>query len=429
MSLYLLKRGSIYYFRRAVPPELQAQLARTEFVFSLKTKDIAEAKRRRTSAIAATDELLADAYAEISAHSAAGQPFKPDPASEVKVPCSSLASQPRLITRSIDFRNWEELLDLWKKDRNPIQKTQDYYLRVARLFHGFCSKNPSQIEKTDIVDFKNYLIGTEKKTNKNAKEILSKLHSLFSVAVDNQILEFNPATGVKVSVKRGKNDRLPYSFDDLCSIFSDPVFTSGYRPTPGRGEAIFFIPIMMLMHGMRPREIAQARIKDIQSHTIFDHEGKKHSWPFLHITEDEQDRMTVKNAESIRYVPIHPVAIALHFIDYIQELREAKEYWAFPKLKPDKYGNRAAKWSEWFNPYLRNQHGITDKRKVLYSLRHTFKDLARDCGVPDELQRALMGHAGIGVADTYGTGFGMYKLLEAIRMIRVPSLTINGVKL
>jgi integrase len=341
----------------------------------------------------------------------------------------SLASSSNATVHRVDFSSWQGLLDLWQSDRKAVRKTQETYLRIAHQFHNSCGKKVSEVTKKDVIDFKNELIDVQKKTNPNVREILSKLRSLLGVAVENEILEFNPASDVKVTVKKGENKRLPFSHEDLLNVFSNTIFKSGSRPIQGRGEAAFFIPILMLLHGMRPREIAQMRIKDVQSHTIFDHEGNKSSWPFLHITRDIRDGLTLKNTESERFVPIHPAVIQLGFIDYVQRLRATNIYWLFPELKADKFGNKAAKWSEWFNHCLRTEHGISERRKVLYSFRHTFKDLARACSMPDELQRAIMGHGGRGVADTYGSGFGLYKLLEAIRMVRVPGVSIQGVPL
>ncbi len=45
----------------------------------------------------------------------------------------------------------------------------------------------------------------------------------------------------------------------------------------------------------------------------------------------------------------------------------------FPGLRPDKKGAVTGNWSKWWGRYAR-QSGITDRRKVFHSFRHTFKD-------------------------------------------------------
>lgn len=52
----MLKRGAIYYFRACVPADLQSHYGRKEIIYSLKTKDYAEAKRLVRRASAALDE-------------------------------------------------------------------------------------------------------------------------------------------------------------------------------------------------------------------------------------------------------------------------------------------------------------------------------------------------------------------------------------
>ncbi|RYG99032.1 MAG: hypothetical protein EON58_05290 [Alphaproteobacteria bacterium] len=61
MPAYLVKREGTYYFRRVVPKELQAAIGKTQFMWSLKTKNLAEAKRLRNRDASKTDLLLAAA--------------------------------------------------------------------------------------------------------------------------------------------------------------------------------------------------------------------------------------------------------------------------------------------------------------------------------------------------------------------------------
>lgn len=51
----------------------------------------------------------------------------------------------------------------------------------------------------------------------------------------------------------------------------------------------------------------------------------------------------------------------------------------------------------------------TDKRLTVHSLRHTYKDLLRDAGVPMDVQEFIMGHAGTNVGSRYGSGLSLAK--------------------
>lgn len=71
MCAHLDKTGSTYYFRRPVPKDLIGQFftatgqPRTEWKFSLRTKDREEAKRLKRSHEEETDKLIDEARAAL----------------------------------------------------------------------------------------------------------------------------------------------------------------------------------------------------------------------------------------------------------------------------------------------------------------------------------------------------------------------------
>jgi len=81
-----------------------------------------------------------------------------------------------------------------------------------------------------------------------------------------------------------------------------------------------------------------------------------------------------------------------------------------------KYGSAAAQYSKRFGRLLRSI-GITDKRKVLHSARHTVKDQLRAAQVPVAVQNAILGHAHGSVGESYGLGYPVRVLLEAISRV------------
>ncbi|MGN6666691.1 MAG: DUF6538 domain-containing protein [Trinickia sp.] len=55
MTNHLTKRGPVYYFRRKVPTDLVQHFGRTQIMFSLETRDPAEAKRLAAEHTVSTD--------------------------------------------------------------------------------------------------------------------------------------------------------------------------------------------------------------------------------------------------------------------------------------------------------------------------------------------------------------------------------------
>jgi hypothetical protein len=68
----------------------------------------------------------------------------------------------------------------------------------------------------------------------------------------------------------------------------------------------------------------------------------------------------------------------------------------FPDIKPDSKGHLSGRWSKWFNRYLDKAVGITDSSKDFHSFLHTFKLLARQAEIPEDIHDALTGarHSG-----------------------------------
>ncbi len=78
MPTYLTKREGTYYFRRVIPKELQSVIGKTAFVWSLKTKNLAEAKKLRNRDAIKTDTDLERAAASLRPVQATSAPIPPD---------------------------------------------------------------------------------------------------------------------------------------------------------------------------------------------------------------------------------------------------------------------------------------------------------------------------------------------------------------
>jgi len=55
------------------------------------------------------------------------------------------------------------------------------------------------------------------------------------------------------------------------------------------------------------------------------------------------------------------------------------------------------------NRFLR-ECGITDRRKVVHSLRHRAQDRLRSFGCPQDLRQEILGHEETTVGESYGKG-------------------------
>lgn len=132
---------------------------------------------------------------------------------------------------------------------------------------------------------------------------------------------------------------------------------------------------------------------------------------------DRQEGQHLKNSGSHRRIPVHPERIKLGFIDFAKKQKGDR---IFHQLKVDVFGTLTGNWSKWFGHYLRNVCGVTDKRMVFHSFRHTFKDMCRLAGIDEAVHDALTGHSSSSVSRNYGgLNYPLGPLVEAVGKLKV----------
>jgi integrase len=186
------------------------------------------------------------------------------------------------------------------------------------------------------------------------------------------------------------------------------------------------LPLLALFTGARLEELGQLRPGDVNEERYADSDGQERTAWFIHVREDSEAGLKLKNASSERRIPVHAELTRLGFISFVIAATEAKQDRLLPLLRPDKYGRLTAKWGEHWSVYRRKVCGVTKPRMVFHSFRHTFKDYARLAGIPESIQRQLMGHSARDVADQYGSGEPDHLLVEAMRTYKVPGLRISS---
>lgn len=313
----------------------------------------------------------------------------------------------------------QRLLDKWNAERKPTPKSLAEWKQVVRTFGELHGDLPvPQITKAHVVAYKDRLVADGDAPG-TIKKKLGALHALFEYGIDNAVIEVNPAKRVKVQVgKVAKEARLPYDVDDLRVVFSSPVYAKGYRPRGGAGEAAFWLPLLATFTGARLEELGQALVTDIK---------RGDDCVYLEIT-DRDDEQQVKTEGSRRRVPLHDEVLQCGFMAYVEERKRSGKPRLFPALRPDVHGQLTGNWSKWYGRYARAL-GITDKRKVFHSYRHSFKHFCRESGISEDVHDALTGHANGAVGRDYAfRHFPLSRLAEAMRQFRIAGLDLAGLR-
>lgn len=265
---------------------------------------------------------------------------------------------------------------------------------------------------------------------KTINERVVKVRSVFRVAAGRHVVPENPAVntlGVReATAEKRRKRRFPFSPSDLKTFFGSEVFTKHKRSMGQLGEATYWVPVIMFYSGARPEEVAGLALDDIVEMPgagwairIADHYGDA--------TDDAQGthRRTLKNAPSRRLVPVAQQLVDLGLLRYVEAMRTRGEKVLFPSLRHDCQGKLFGAGIKFFARYIRAV-GVSDSRVVLYSLRHTAKDLFEAAAMPSKYLKRLLGHAsGDGaVTDGYGSDVPFEILAAEFAKVRFPELPV-----
>jgi integrase len=196
------------------------------------------------------------------------------------------------------------------------------------------------------------------------------------------------------------------------------VYGGGARPAGCGEHAAVFVPLIALFAGMRIEEICQLRVSDIRR------VGKR-GWYISVIDGEDQ---SLKTITSRRFVPIHPELQRIGLIALCQKKRAEGQEWLFHDLPVDKYGRRSSMFSKKWSIYVRCILGMKadDHRKSFHSFRHSFKQFARSCGIPEDIHDFLTGHGKNSEARKYGdSAYPEEPLFEAVRRYEIPGLDLS----
>ncbi len=233
-----------------------------------------------------------------------------------------------------------------------------------------------------------------------AAKKFNMIDAAFELALSVGMIETNPAHGLKIggadTKKAIAKKRLPFTDDDVVKLF---------EALDGADDDLRWVAILGLTTGARLNEIVQLRTGDVmreEEHVCID----------IHAESDDFGPRTAKNASSVRKLPLR------------EEIGSA--FARFAKIKGSGlifpgYQTRegtSAKASKRVMRWIRGS--VDDRRKVFHSFRHTLEDVARHCGIPKDMRYRITGHTDSDVGESYGTGYRISAVAEAVAKLRFP---------
>jgi integrase len=384
------------------------------------------------------DEPLADALAQ--ALSAYGGPVGRTARKRPRGGNLRLRPQMRLM----------ELFDEWKATNKPSAQTASEFEASARDFVDFIGDIAVvEIAASDLADYRDTAAGLPKSmpradrqltftervrkhgdskasgriTPATLKKRVGAIQALLAFAADKLWVARNEGAGLKIEgYTRTGRKRDPYQDHELKQLFESDLFLNrnALRWSSSISSAtLYWLFLLGLTSGARIEEVGQCLLSDVKrSARIVYLDVDDYVDPEL----ENEHAKSLKTASSRRMVPVHDHVLSLGFEDYVERLRSAGETRLFPDLKPNTFDKLTKEASRLANRYI-DGVGLRDPRLVFHSLRHTFKDLARDAGIPDRIIDQICGHAPITEGGRYGRGARLSKVHKELN--RVPFEAID----
>ena len=244
---------------------------------------------------------------------------------------------------------------------------------------------------------------------------LRGLRALFSYGITLEWMARNPAKALKVKELPAREQRVPFTADDLRVLLgaslseaavARPVGSASRGPKPIQVymPERLWSPLLSLYAGLRAGEIIQLRVNNFQ--TVDD---------VLCLSVEAEIGDSLKSAASTRLVPVHPHLSELGLLNFVEEQRAAGEKFLFPRAAQLKQPVKSL--TTWFSRYRRSV-GINDKKKTFHSFRHTFNQFLADADVQDSIISDLMGHVdGTMTTGRYGKGASVARLHDAVERL------------
>jgi integrase len=308
------------------------------------------------------------------------------------------------------------LLDAYLLERGLPPKSEAEFRAAFRRFSAIVGgdKPAQDVTKADCRAYKASLLAAPsnrslakdgKLSPASVKKLLGICATVHAYGVAQGHLDVNPFAGITKVVRdtAGAAQRLPYSMDDLRSLFGSPEFSklTGVKR---------LVPLIALFSACRVEEAVGLRVSDLRTD-----EG------IACFVFEPHEQRRLKTTSSRRKLAVHPELIRLGLMDYAAT--RPKDGLLFD-VKPGPHGKLSGSFSKWWARFS-DERGLSDPRKTFHSLRHSASDALRRVECPEDVKDSILGHAGSSVGRRYGTGIPLPVQAKWVARIAYPGVEIS----
>lgn len=278
---------------------------------------------------------------------------------------------------------------------------------------------------------------------KTLENYFNNISAIFNFAVVRGLMTENPTRDrlMRASFENGERakPKTLFTIEELNRLFRAPLYVgcqndeSGYAKRgpnkPRRGR--FWVPVLALFHGFRCNEAAQLYTEDV---------GEQDGVFFIDVRSERAngDRCDkrLKNRQSDRRVPLHPVIVKMGFLEFVAARRlDAAHPRLFPELPLGANGYFSDPFSKWFGHFVEKAVGVECKA-TFHSFRHQFRNALDEAGVPIPDVELLGGWELMKRSAEHGyrrgprlSGARLLRMRDQIAKVQYPGLALSHLKM
>lgn len=407
---YIYKRRQGFGLQRAVPSDLRAVLGKAKFK-EPGGETLNEARARVPGFVARTDELIRTARGHSRLSTDELLEALPELTSDWGDPQDVVVALQMLGLKGVDalspeqvrrgsevvlgqaqpkrLYTAEDLLDARRRDKQPAARTYEGWKKALSAFMEFTKKaSPLSCTEQDAVEYKDYLL--EQVSRNTAKVQLAYLSGLWTTLVEKNKKENS------IHIFKGLASSIVENTREKALKAAQQKQNKVFQPKPiETWSGSVYVPVFKILYytGCRLAEVAALRGEDI-------HED--------YISVEWQEERSLKTANSVRDIPIHPQLAAT-----LQEFRGTTGY-LWPRLKTVKQvdGVEVIRWGHNLSKPCRKITGLKPS-----DFRDRFATELRSLDFNQVNIERLMGHSALTTNSTYG-GKDWSKYVQMIHSIR-----------
>ncbi|RQH13611.1 tyrosine-type recombinase/integrase [Bradyrhizobium sp. RP6] len=245
-------------------------------------------------------------------------------------------------------------------------------------------------------------------------------------ACGHKIPEFSGVSKLLSKKKgRARDERHPFSPEDLTSIFRQPPWTGceslKKRMVPGEviyHDALSIVPYLARYTLARREELCGLDVDDVLEESGI---------PYIFVRPNEH--RTLKNPQSTRRIPLIGEVVRLGFLRYRAEIQSLGHKLLFPELRAasDRTPLGDVFYGDWIKVQDAAVPNAAEEKKTFHSFRKVGGADLKDVGVPSELRADILGHGGDNVTEErYSSSAKLRQMLQALEKLPIVTAQIEA---